>query len=165
VKLSRYGSGQPHPGGNPSDHSGQRKGAAKALENRQEGSPAGSPKPGVSPSLRLRLAAFLLWGYGSGPGRENFLGLHHLVRGAGELILVLSGPAGDVNHDGFQAAGFHLQTELLVDFLHSMLLQAIGHASASAHANHIAMLNAAYFQHACGSTPKAAREAFAADAL
>lgn len=81
----------------------------------------------------------------SGPSRKNLLRRHDLFRRTGEIVFVSSGPAGDMDLDGFQAAVLHPQAELFVDFLDTVLLQAIAHASVSVRDGLIAMLNAGYF--------------------
>ncbi len=75
----------------------------------------------------------------SGPIGKNLLRRHDLLRRTGKAVFVFSGPAGDMNPDGFQAAVFHPQAELFVNFLDPMLLQAVAHAQASARAGRIAM--------------------------
>jgi hypothetical protein len=68
----------------------------------------------------------------SGPISNNLLRRRDLLRRTGKIVLEFSGPAGDMNLDGFQAAVLHPQAELFVDFLDAVLLQAIAHARASA---------------------------------
>ena len=81
----------------------------------------------------------------SGPSRKNFVRLRDLFRRTGEIAFVFSGPAGDMDLDGFQAAVLHPQAELFIDFLDAVLLQAIAHASVSVRDGLMAMLNAGYF--------------------
>jgi hypothetical protein len=50
-----------------------------------------------------------------------------LFLGASEIALDFSGPAGDEDFDGVQADGLHPQLELLINFLVSVLLEAIAH--------------------------------------
>ena len=64
----------------------------------------------------------------SGPISENFFRRDDLLGRTGESVLEFSGPAGDVDLDGIQAAVLHPQAELFIDFLHTVLLQAIAHA-------------------------------------
>ena len=64
----------------------------------------------------------------SGPNRQNLLRGHDLFCGTGKMVFVFSGPAGDLDPDGFQAAVFHPQAELFVDFLDAVLLEAVAHA-------------------------------------
>ena len=64
----------------------------------------------------------------SAPSRENLLRRHDLFRRTGETVSEFSGPVGDMDLDGVQAAVLHPQAELLVDFLDTVLLQAIAHA-------------------------------------
>jgi hypothetical protein len=68
-----------------------------------------------------------------------------LFRRTGEAVSEFSGPVGDMDLDGIQAAVLHPQAELLVDFLDAVLLEAIAHAVASARDGDMAMLNAGYF--------------------
>jgi hypothetical protein len=68
-----------------------------------------------------------------------------LFRRTGETVSEFSGPVGDMDLDGIQAAVLHPQAELFVNFLDPVLLEAIAHASASARDGHIAMLIAGYF--------------------
>jgi hypothetical protein len=63
----------------------------------------------------------------SGPSRKNFLRRRNLFRRTGEVELVFSSPAGDLDLDGLQAAILHSQAELFVDFLEAMLLEAFAH--------------------------------------
>ena len=46
--------------------------------------------------------------------------------------------------DRFQASGLHSQTELLADFLHSVLLQSFVHDGDSVRTDHKAMYFAGY---------------------
>jgi hypothetical protein len=82
----------------------------------------------------------------SGPSRKNRFRLHDLFGRTGETVSEFSGPVGDLDLDGIQAAVLHPQAELFVNFLEAVLLEAIAHAQASARAGHIAMLNAVYFE-------------------
>ena len=79
------------------------------------------------------------------PSRKNLLGLHDLLCRAGKTVFVFSGPAGDMDRDGVQAAVLHPQAELFVNFLDAVLLEAIAHAGASPRGGHVAMLIAIYF--------------------
>ena len=81
----------------------------------------------------------------SGPVRKNLLRRHNLVRRTGETVFVFSGPAGDMDLDGFQAAVLHPQAKLFIDFLDAVLLEAIAHAPVSARDGLMAMLIAGYF--------------------
>jgi hypothetical protein len=81
----------------------------------------------------------------SGPIRKNLIRLHDLFRRTGEIVFVFSGPAGDMDFDGFQAAVLHPQAELFIDFLDAVLLEAVAHAPASARGGLMAMLIAGYF--------------------
>jgi hypothetical protein len=62
--------------------------------------------------------------------------------------LIFSRPAGDQDFDRVQAAGDHPEAELFVDFVESVLLEAIAHVGASVRDGFIAMLNAGYFNDA-----------------
>lgn len=53
----------------------------------------------------------------SGPSRKDFLRLHDLFGRAGEIALIFSRPARDVDPDGVQTSGLHAQVELAVNFL------------------------------------------------
>ena len=75
----------------------------------------------------------------SGPISKNLLRRHDLLRRTGKTVLVFSGPAGDMNLDGFQAAVLHPQAELFVDFLDAVLLEAVAHALSSTRDGRIAM--------------------------
>ena len=81
----------------------------------------------------------------SRPGRKNLFRLHNLFRRAGRIVLIFSGPAGDLDLDGIQAAVLHPQAKLFMDFLEAVLLEAIAHTQPSVRAGHIAMLIAGYF--------------------
>jgi hypothetical protein len=76
---------------------------------------------------------------GSGPIGQNLFRRHDLLRRTGKTVLKFSGPAGDVNLDGFQAAVLHPQAELFVNFLDAVLLEAIAHAQVSGRGVSIAM--------------------------
>ena len=63
----------------------------------------------------------------SGPGRKNLLGLRNLFRRTGEMEFVFSSAASDMDLDGSQAAVFHSQAELFIDFLDAVPLEAFVH--------------------------------------
>ena len=96
----------------------------------------------------------------SGPGRENLLRRHHLLRRTGEIVSEFSGAVGDMDLDGVQAAILHPQAELFINFLDTVLLQAIAHASASVRAAHIAMQYARYFGRCRAFDRRPRRECF-----
>lgn len=75
----------------------------------------------------------------SRPIGKDLLRRHHLLRRPGKTVLIFSGPAGDMDLDGFQAAVLHPQAELFVDFFDTVLLEAIAHAQASVRDGPIAM--------------------------
>jgi hypothetical protein len=79
------------------------------------------------------------------PQAARILSAFDLFRRSGETVSEFSGPVGDMDLDGVQAAVLHPQAELFVDFLDPVLLEAIAHALASARDGQIAMLNASYF--------------------
>jgi len=85
-------------------------------------------------------------GEGSGPVGKDFVRLHDLFGRTGESEFEFSGPAGDVDFDGVQAAVLHAEAELFVDFPETVLLEAIGHAQPSVRGGPIAMLIAGYFE-------------------
>jgi len=64
---------------------------------------------------------------GSGPGCENLLRFGNLCRRAGEMAFNFAGFAGDVDLDGVQAAVFHPQVELFVNFPGAVRVETIGH--------------------------------------
>lgn len=78
-------------------------------------------------------------GTGSGPISNNFFGRHDLLGRTGKAVLEFSGPAGDMNLDGFEAAVLHPQAELFVDFFDAVLLEAVAHAQSSWRDGDIAM--------------------------
>jgi hypothetical protein len=82
----------------------------------------------------------------SGPVGEDLVCLHDLFGGTGEGEFEFSGAAGDVDFDSVQAEVLHAEAELFVDFPETVLLEAIGHGSASVRDGPIAMLIAGYFE-------------------
>jgi hypothetical protein len=84
-------------------------------------------------------------GIKSGPICKNLIRLHDLFWRTGEIEFEFSSPAGDMDLDGIEAAVFHPEAELFVDFSKTVLLEAIAHAQASARAGHIATLIAGCF--------------------
>jgi hypothetical protein len=82
---------------------------------------------------------------GLGPIRQNLFRRHNLLRRTGKMVLEFSGPVGDMNLNGFEAAVLHPQAELFVDFLDPVLLEAIAHAQPSGRGERIAMEYAGYF--------------------
>src|SRR5687768_16957821 len=59
------------------------------------------------------------------PRRKDLLGLDHLFRRTGEVDIELSRPARDLDLDRFQPVLLHTITELLVDFVHWVLLEIV----------------------------------------
>jgi len=64
---------------------------------------------------------------GSVPVRQDLLGLHHLVGGTGKTKPQFPSSASDLDLDGVQAAAFHSEAELFVNFPDPMLSKAIAH--------------------------------------
>ena len=94
---------------------------------------------GVAAFPHLALLKFHWRDKRSGPIRINLFRRRDLLRRTGKSALAFSGPAGDMNLDGFEAAILHPQAELFVDFLDPVLLEAIAHARASGRDGRIAM--------------------------
>ena len=63
----------------------------------------------------------------SRPGGKNFLRHRNLFHRTAEVEFVFSGPASDMDLDGFQAAVLHSQAKLFIDFLNAVLLEAFAH--------------------------------------
>jgi hypothetical protein len=95
-----------------------------------------TPASGSAIALNSRLGNS---GIRSGPSRQNLPGLHHLFGRAGKVEFEFSRPAGDLDLDGVQAVFLHRQTELFIDFLDAVLLEAFAHARVSARAGPVAM--------------------------
>ena len=83
-------------------------------------------------------------GSGSGPGGEDRFGFHDLFGRTGEGEFKFSGALGDENLDGVQSLDLHGQAQLLVDFLETVLLEAIAHDAVSVGRRDIATYYAMY---------------------
>jgi hypothetical protein len=67
-------------------------------------------------------------GQGQPQAARIFSACHDLFRRTGETVSEFSRPVGDMDLDGVQTAVLHPQAELFVDFLDTVLLEAIAHA-------------------------------------
>lgn len=82
---------------------------------------------------------------GSGPIRKYLFRVRNLFRRTCEIECVFSSFAGDMDLNGSQAAVFHSQAELFIDFLDAVLLEAFAHDGVSVRDIDKATLIASYF--------------------
>jgi hypothetical protein len=81
----------------------------------------------ASRAWSARLSHFNSLRPSSGPGREDLLCLHHLLRRTGEVELQFARSPSDFNLDRVQMLFLHLVTKLPLNFRDSVLLEAVAH--------------------------------------